>query len=635
MRWEILQKSWKMAKANFPDVESIFVAIPARFKSSGSIPVFDLSIHNKVGEISYQSSIMGGKTFVSVSCGPLSDTVAISAASVFGEFEIKTAEKTVLEKEEDMVFNHRQAKAKKFPARVHILMNGEALTGADVLQTQTHGRKGKEKTRLLVRPDGRTEPIWVWEDQVNPILAGHPMTANVYNASSLKKTAENGDVVSFTIDTYEPLEPVENIASLPDGSIVIVDKEGVKIGPYSKQRTELIGFLQAGGRYPQGEMWIAYTGSARQRPVPAFIGPMKVAAWEDINIGEIFYVRRPAEAGRTGASFDFVERTKLGPYHPGYPLYVYEKSVVSLFGEDPFKYMERITNLKVDKTQRKSKLEELKRKLVPQSAGKPGTKIILKNENVNTIGEFKGWKPWINPMTQTVSKELMLIQYENGTVAEIDPFSEKTPVNAFIARELTSEDLQEYLDAGNFLVICNDPVLEKIKNIKKTPDGQGWVAALVAIRDNIALIRVKSDQSVIHVPVGSLKPIQHGQSVPKHINDVVKYGHPFEQGDVIVRTDDNGEKAYVVEEDMTKGRRRTRDEIRVKSKNPQGETYYSLIPMDSKNRYVGFLHYKGKVIPRIPAAESEHIPKSVTTAPPPPARKKPAAPVPQAEGEEI
>lgn len=82
MRWEILQKVWKLAKAKFPNVERLYVDLPIRFRSDGECAVYDLDKAGEpVGVIAYSNVVEDGVPLVSVRLEGQTEKVAAGRVS--------------------------------------------------------------------------------------------------------------------------------------------------------------------------------------------------------------------------------------------------------------------------------------------------------------------------------------------------------------------------------------------------------------------------------------------------------------------------------------------------------------------------------------------------------------------------
>ena len=69
MRWDIIKKTWKLARDQFKDIKRLYVELPAHFELSGQCSVFDLDKEAPIASIKYQTVNENGAPTIKLSLG--------------------------------------------------------------------------------------------------------------------------------------------------------------------------------------------------------------------------------------------------------------------------------------------------------------------------------------------------------------------------------------------------------------------------------------------------------------------------------------------------------------------------------------------------------------------------------------
>ena len=211
MRWEVIKQAWRMAKVQFPNIQSLYVQVPVVLAHKGYVPIFDLTdAKTPIGAIDYQVVSKGSGRNVRLALGADSAEVRL-APSVLQSFKIAVRDEPLAntpnpnlvrarygeEAEEKLALlgltytKTAKKPSKKFEDYERVRICGlpavpegmEHIPNAGALQYQEAGQvmtsaRGRNGRFYLILVDGSSEPQWFHEEMVCPILAGEPPDAS-------------------------------------------------------------------------------------------------------------------------------------------------------------------------------------------------------------------------------------------------------------------------------------------------------------------------------------------------------------------------------------------------------------------------------------------------------------------------
>lgn len=167
MRWMLWKKAWRLASSAFPG-KKVWVNVPFRVSSQGSMDVYDRDTKKPIGKIDYNTASKAGKTIISISAGQKEDEIVVPYAMP-RSFRVQTAKVTTAVPPEEPT----EAQIPHFHVNERVRMadgsmeHGELATIIDII----HVEDGHD---YLVLVDGSSQPVEVREDDIRKNKAGAP-----------------------------------------------------------------------------------------------------------------------------------------------------------------------------------------------------------------------------------------------------------------------------------------------------------------------------------------------------------------------------------------------------------------------------------------------------------------------------
>ena len=624
MRWQITKEAWALAKRQFPGAKSLYMSLPVRFKMSGEIPVHDLSSKSEVGSISYRVVTSTVKSLIVLQCREEQVSHELPPARMMTFATAMTKE--VLgapSASKPKPFNYKLAKpkteknVKDFPATVHVVLDGNAMVVADVLQVKRIRHKKKKYEWWEVQPAGSSRAYWVLSDFIRPIKAG-----TVVAATSPYKQIPVGMIPVSSFDE--------------DEIIWLRDKKGELFGPLyviTKKGDEVVAMPTSHGLslYPGMESNFGDFRRKSENDEPVSLKEYEVLAGEwrhksfgDVKVDEEFKflgdnnrilkkkddanaVSIVDEAGRQVQALD--------------PVYVRDPNF-HISGYDPWRQITGPEN--------QSALEEAKRSL------EPGTAVRLRSRRENpveTVGTFEKWEEIKNPLNRGKSGMAMVIRIDDtGRTVKVVPTSS---MREWDVKAYGSKSIDESFREGHIWAICDDPIMDDpmvrgnlVKAVspgsKEAPEK---IVAIISINGDVVLAR--AGEILVKVPKSSLKPAFKSDKGLNWVAQIQSKRHPYREGDVLLR---DGTKYIVIDEP---------------TQHPLWGLYYqnpghgilvrtkigaeTMIPNDDQNEYMGISLGAGQVAMPTSIKSKALRPSGGTEKAKEPSQNHPPAPPPPSE----
>jgi hypothetical protein len=167
-RWEILKKSYALAKKAFPKAKSLYVEMPPKIGLQGSCRIFDLGNPDApMGAAEYKTCFSSGTPYVSVSVSGNEEKVEVKKAAS-SEVPVSSVPHKLGQKAPDEKKRPQQGRKFKDYEKVRVKDSAsmEYQEAGQVLDCKGSYGKGYW---YLVLVDGSSKPQWFAEEDLKPI----------------------------------------------------------------------------------------------------------------------------------------------------------------------------------------------------------------------------------------------------------------------------------------------------------------------------------------------------------------------------------------------------------------------------------------------------------------------------------